>query len=570
MELHNFSTSLERKYLLKAISDQVSLETTTKTINRKKNGIYYTHCLDTVDLVLSSLLKDPHLIEKTIFEPSCGSGIFIQRILIHLIRQGHSIERINHFVRNNIIFNDVDSDAITQTKNKISQLYETFFKMRYPSNFKDFNCDFTKILDKNNLIAKYIEKIDYVIGNPPYVALYGRRDKKKTETLRNYYLKNYKQFPTSLKNGKINLSMIFIENGYKLLKENAEMSFILDISLFETAFQYTRKFLLENSFITEIHTNIKAFHVASGQVILKVKSNKKLNSKVLIKDHSNKKEIHINQAKWLFTGGEYKFNYHLYPQITIILQKIYKKSDPTLKALYPKKNLRTCCMLLDMETFFTSKKKINQKINLPYYEGAKGLKSKFGSLNYQKYFQYDKLLQNKINDNLKEELTKQGIKNKKRIGLGEIAVYQNPKIFIRQSAKEIIATYTESDAAANNSLYIFTLRSSSIQSKQFLKFLCGYLNSSLVSFFAQVERIIRYSKGKQPQIKIHDLYQIRIPNNEILKEKITKQVSHFYSCKKMNTKSLIEKIDNVIFSYYNLTQKEISFIREYSQAFLLS
>ena len=254
----------------------------------------------------------------------------------------------------------------------------------------------------------------------------------------------------------------------------------------------------------------------------------------------------------------------------MILQKIYKKSDLTLKNLYPKKNLRTCCMLLDMEHLFTSKEKINQKINLPYYEGAKGLKSKFGKLICQKYLQYDQLLQNKINNDLKEKLTKQGIKNKKRIGLGEIIAYKNPKIFIRQSAKEIMATYTELDAAANNSLYIFTLRNSNTQSKEFLKFLCGYFNSCLVSFFAQVERIIRYSKGKQPQIKIHDLYQIPIPNNETLKKEITRQVSHFYDYKTRNTKSLIEKIDDLIFSYYNLTQSEISFIREYSQAFLLS
>ena len=33
----------------------------------------------------------------------------------------------------------------------------------------------------------------------------------------------------------------------------------------------------------------------------------------------------------------------------------------------------------------------------------------------------------------------EGIKNKKRLGFGEEAIYQNPKVYIRQSAKELIA-----------------------------------------------------------------------------------------------------------------------------------
>ncbi len=47
------------------------------------------------------------------------------------------------------------------------------------------------------------------------------------------------------------------------------MSFILDVSFFETAYKYTRKYLLENSEINSIKYNISKFNVASGQIILK-------------------------------------------------------------------------------------------------------------------------------------------------------------------------------------------------------------------------------------------------------------------------------------------------------------
>lgn len=97
----------------------------------------------------------------------------------------------------------------------------------------------------------------------------------------------------------------------------------------------------------------------------------------------------------------------------------------------------------------------------PYYQGSKGLAQKYDSFNFSKYFYYDKELQDKINNELKEELTLKGIKNKKRLGLGETVIYDNPKVYIRQSAKEIIASYDENSSSANNSLYVFSLRDNS-------------------------------------------------------------------------------------------------------------
>ena len=560
----------EQEYLLRSVNDQSGFESGKEVDNRKKNGVYYTNCLDVVDTVLGHLISDKDLINKTVLEPSCGNGIFIQKILIKLIKQGYSEKEINKYISTKLIINDIDPEAIAQTKNKIIELYQLFYGAEYKGDFLALNIDFTKVLDDENALSKFLGKIDYVVGNPPFVALYGRRDKKKTEELREYYLANYDQFPKSVKNGKLNLAMMFIENGLKLLKDKSELSYVLDVSLFETAFKHTRKYLLENTFITELHPNIKAFDVASGQVVLKLKNQKKINPKVLIKDHSNQKQVFVDQNEWIGAGGEYKFFYYLDKEVSSILSKVNSKNDPTLKELYPNKNLRTCCMLLDMEPLFTSEKKIRGQINLKYYEGGKSLKKKFGDLTFKKYFQYDKLKQDKINDELKEKLAREGIKNKKRIGLGEIVVYQNPKIFIRQSAKEIIATYTEYDSAANNSLYVFTLRDSSAESITFLKFLCGHMNSSLVTFYSQVERIVRYSKGKQPQIKTGDLYQIPIPSDKNVVKKIAKLVDDFYGETKKDESKLITKIDSLIAEYYSLDESELEFIYKYSQDYLLS
>lgn len=61
------------------------------------------------------------------------------------------------------------------------------------------------------------EKFDVIFGNPPYVSFYGRRAIKKTESQRELILKNFKQFQ-NVKNGKMNLSMLFIEKSLNLLK----------------------------------------------------------------------------------------------------------------------------------------------------------------------------------------------------------------------------------------------------------------------------------------------------------------------------------------------------------------
>ena len=102
------------------------------------------------------------------------------------------------------------------------------------------------------------------------------------------------------------------------------------------------------------------------------------------------------------------------------------------------------------------------------------------------------------------------------------------KYFIRQSAKEIIASYEERPSAANNSLYVFSLRDSDQKSKEYLKFMCGLLNSKLITFYAQKRNIIRYSNGKQPQLKTSDLYTIRVPGDENLQIHISKLVDEIY------------------------------------------
>jgi tRNA1(Val) A37 N6-methylase TrmN6 len=542
--------------------------------SQKLSGSFFTHNIEIIDNIID-VIDYSQILNKKILEPSCGQGIFLFRLLQKIYEIFPQQLIIDNFLQNNLYFVDIDPKMIQQTEKNINRLYKLLFETKYTGKLNGFSYDFTEKMVKKHYslfdsstkqhpLSELIGEIDYVVGNPPYVTLYGRRDKKKNEKQRMYYLKSYDQFPDILKNGKINYVMLFIEHSLDFLKNNGVISFIIDLSFFETAYMYIRKYLLEKTKILSIEYNITGFEVASGQLILKIcKSKANQNNHVKLINAFNKKISFVKQDTWYNQNDEYRFRISSCEKTENILSKVTAKKDPTLKQLYSKKNLRTCVMLLDMEVNFVFDKPDYRKDLkvYPYYQGSKSLKEKFGILYFDKYFYYDKELQDKINDELKIELEAKGIKNKKRIGLGEAIIYDNPKVYFRQSAKEIIATYDDKKSSANNSLYVFSLRGNSKDIRHFLKFICGFFNSDLVTFYSQKRNIIRYLKGKQPQIKTSDLYTVNIPDDLSLHQFIAQIVDEFYLGVKSRT-TILQEINKVVYEYYSISQDEIEFIQE--------
>ncbi len=558
----------------KFIADQINFESITCIESRKRNGVFMTNNLSIVDQIIDVISFDRDLFDKTILEPACGNGIFLLRILYKAYQLTSQKDDIDYFIKNGLFFCDIDANLVKTTCQNLQLLYKQLTGFDYVGYFNAYTLDFTAkpnlfSCTKNespNLYDMY-GKFDYVIGNPPYVTLYGRRDKKQNERQRAYYLENYKQFPITLKNGKINYVMLFIEHSLDFLKIDGKLGFIVDVSFFETPYKHIRKHLIKNTTIESLTYNIVGFDVASGQLILKLSKELPNNGVVRITDDKTKHSYCIKQNQWNDATDEYKFRISICQRSDEIVGKILNNYDKSLKELYPHKNLRTCTMLLDMENKFVFNHKSNRGMSCyPYYKGSKSLKTKFGALVTDKYFHYDKCLQDDINNRLRKQLAELGIKNKKRLGLGEKVVYDNPKVYIRQSAKSIIATYDENPSAANNSLYVFSLRSNNENDNNFLRFICGYLNSELVTFFAQNRKIIRYSIGKHPQIKISDLYNIPVPDSVKLWYAISQLVHKIYESTIDYTEAT-DQINNLIYEYYSLNQDEISSIKKSIQAF---
>jgi hypothetical protein len=540
---------------------------------KKKNGIFFTENDIIADKLLSNIDIKDNFLKKKFLEPSVGEGHLIIKLFKILKKNKVNYEDLILFIKENLYINDINKHFVEKTILNINNYLKENFdhKKEVIPNFSiiDFTKKINNKLNNNSYFKKHLNSFDIILGNPPFVTLYGRRDKKINEDQRIELLNTFEQFPKNVKNGKINFLMLFIENGLDLLKDSGQLNYICDSTFFENSFKYTRKYILENFFINKININLKEFeNVYSSQIILNIYKKKcHDNHRTIIIDEKLSKTLAINQNIWINEKDDYKIRFYFDLNVLEILSKITKQVPNTLYQSFPKKNLRTSSMLLTYENEFTIsdlKKKNNKYYN--FYNGSKSLKEKYGELFYEKLFYYDKEKQNKINDELKILLIKKGIKNKKRIGLGEKIVHTHPKIYIRQSSKDLVATLDLEPSTANNSLYLFTLRSQNKNDLITLRYLCGLLNSNLYNFYCKAYGIIRTNIAKQPQMNISDLYKVPFPLCTKLTNDISELVENIYK-NKSNKIFFIKEIDKLIFSHFKINKDEIKMINRFIDNF---
>ena len=615
-------TSLELKDVYPFLFDNeitrkfpISKEEVSKFFNQEINfnedflGVFYEQCLDQNhrknlgsfytrnDYIISSLIDlVDYTKDKTILEPACGSGM----LLIALIKKLKEDKNISSLELVNTVFNnyyaiDIDDFACFLTElNIINELINEIHDISIKNNLfklpklKIYKADFTKVPidlkpcdtlfvfnDHNELIetnpiisdlkvkqGNFKKGFDIILGNPPFITMYGKRSRNMTTSKREFYNKNYDFVIDPKKNNKFNSIMFFLERSIKAIHKGQRIGFILDISFFETAFKDIRKYILNNCKILKIVTELNEFSgVASGQIILILEKGDSKAHRTLWSFATSKESKIINQDIWLDEKNEYKIFPELESRDSIIISQM-ESVGKKLEIIFPKKQLRTCCALTGRsEDFMVSELDyLNDKDNLifKYLEGAKGVSSKFAKITPTNFLKYDYDLQQQISEEFKIELEEKGIKNKKRIALGDKDAYLAPKIFIRQSAKELIATYTEEKAASNNSIYLLSTKKNSEENNNFLKYTCGLLNSSLLTFYAQKQNIIRMATGKTPQIKLADLKKIPLKYSNEYFENILDVVNEMLS--NTETQKNIEKLDILVFQLYGIHEKDWKYI----------
>jgi len=148
--------------------------------NQRKEGAYYTPAF-LVDYILQKTVREKLKKSTTckIFDPSCGSGIFLVESLRCIIEKngGKKLSKraLKTIILENIFGVDKDENAVNLT---IFSLYLTLLdyqepkdisKFKFP-NLKNKNIFFSDFFDLENRFNTELQKIelDFILGNPPW------------------------------------------------------------------------------------------------------------------------------------------------------------------------------------------------------------------------------------------------------------------------------------------------------------------------------------------------------------------------------------------------------------------
>jgi len=153
-----------------------------------KKGVVYTN-KDIAHEMIELLAPQLH---ETIFEPSCGAGVFLIALLDYMKKQHNpSTAKILDYVENKLFFSDIDGEALEHSICIVSLwLKENYGLLNVKLKYKN----------EDSLTCKI--EFDLIFGNPPYIRLQNLENKYRS------FLRDHYQY---CRNGNIDIYYAFIE-----------------------------------------------------------------------------------------------------------------------------------------------------------------------------------------------------------------------------------------------------------------------------------------------------------------------------------------------------------------------
>lgn len=194
------------------------------------------------------------LAERTLLEPSCGDGAFLVRAAnriadaVHLERVSKKAkaERLARVLQTQLWGIDVDAEAVSAARVALSRTYNLRTGRSLPEGFFARNVvvgDFLLDDERSLLPALRQARIDFIIGNPPYVSTNELSSTHKA-ILR-------ERFSTA--SGRIDLYGLFIERAIGLLIDGGRLAFVVpDKFLASQTARPLRKLLVQSGSVLSI------------------------------------------------------------------------------------------------------------------------------------------------------------------------------------------------------------------------------------------------------------------------------------------------------------------------------
>jgi len=214
-------------------------------INKNKKGSVYTPSY-LVEIILNQAgYFGEKILNKHIIDNSFGDGAFLTIIVERYIKEFFSYfkENLDTNLERNLekYIHGIEIDPI-EVEKTIAKLN----KIAVNHNLYSINWDI--IIGDSLTINKYNKKMDFVVGNPPYIRIHN---------LMNNYQK-IKEFKFASQ-GMTDLFIVFYEIGINMLKNDGILVYINPSSLFNSkASLILRKFMIESKSLSSI-INLKHF-----------------------------------------------------------------------------------------------------------------------------------------------------------------------------------------------------------------------------------------------------------------------------------------------------------------------
>ena len=216
--------------------------------------------------------------KKHVIDNSCGDGAFLCEIVERYINDylvfsdnkeilKNEIEKFIHGIE----FSDIESEKCKENMQSICSKY----------GIEDVKFDVV-CADTLQVLPKYAGKMDYVLGNPPYVRVHN-------------FGESYDEFKDFefCQGGMSDLYLVFYEVGIKMLNENGVLSYIAPSSFFTSlAGKNFRNWILETNKVISICDlkHFQPFNATTYTAIVTI-SNSKTNDVINYYEYGFSKEM---------------------------------------------------------------------------------------------------------------------------------------------------------------------------------------------------------------------------------------------------------------------------------------
>lgn len=235
-------------------------ETITVSVE-KLNGRFYTPEFIVNNVLDLSSYHGRTILKKHAIDNSCGDGAFlvaiVNRYCNEFLKVGNDLQILSEELSTYIHGIEISE---TESKKCIENLNSVVRQYGINSVNWDINCADTLMIDKYN------GKMDFVLGNPPYVRVHN---------LGNSF-EHIKRFSFA-QNGMTDLYIVFYEIGLKMLNANGILGYITPSSFFNSlAGKYMRSHLVKNNLLDKIVDlkHFQAFTVTTYTTITILKNNR--------------------------------------------------------------------------------------------------------------------------------------------------------------------------------------------------------------------------------------------------------------------------------------------------------